>query len=103
MSAYLLSCMVEEETRNKRAVDLNLPLAKMFCFLFFVESPWITQTSLLDFFTFGECENIYIFFCDGQILNPSLAEHDMPCLKKLCRSRSEKPTDLDLHCLSLKM
>ena len=28
-------------------------------------------------------------------LDPSLAEHDMPCLSK--------PTDLDLHCLSLNM
>ena len=37
-------------------------------------------------------------------INPSLAEHDMPCLSKQCRSRSvgffvTKPTDLDLHCL----
>ena len=29
------------------------------------------------------------------LLNPSLAEHNMPSLKK--------PTDLDLHCLSLNM
>ena len=41
-------------------------------------------------------------------LNPSLAEHDMPCLSKLGRSRSvgfclKKPTDLDLHCLPLNM
>ena len=37
-------------------------------------------------------------------INPSLAEHDMPCLSKQCRSRSVgKPTDLDLHCLSLNM
>ena len=31
-------------------------------------------------------------------LNASLAEHDMPCLSKQCRS-----SDLDLHCLSLDM
>ena len=35
---------------------------------------------------------------------PSLAKHDMPCLSKQCRSRLlKKPTDLDLHCLSLNM
>ena len=34
-------------------------------------------------------------------INPSLAEHDMPCLSKQCRSRSvKKPTDLELFCLS---
>ena len=32
-------------------------------------------------------------------VNPSLAEHNMPCLSKQCRSRSVKKTDLDLHCL----
>ena len=41
------------------------------------------------------------------LLNSSLAEHDMPCLRKQCRSRSvwllKKPTDLELHCLSLNM
>ena len=38
-------------------------------------------------------------------LNPS-AEHDMPCLSKLWIQISwllKKPTDLDLHCLSLNM
>ena len=36
------------------------------------------------------------------IASLSLAEHDMPCLSKQCRSRSVG-TDLDLHCLSLNM
>ena len=31
---------------------------------------------------------------DNDPFNPSLAEHDMP---------DTKPTDLDLHCLSLNM
>ena len=38
------------------------------------------------------------------ILNPSLAEHDMLCLSKQCRSTSVKnPTDLDLHYLALSI
>ena len=50
---------------------------------------------------FAHCELVTsIFF----ILNHSLAEHDMPCFSKQCSSRSvKKPTDLDLHCLSLNM
>ena len=31
------------------------------------------------------------------VVSPALAEHNMPCLNK------QKPTDLDLHCLSLNM
>ena len=39
-----------------------------------------------------------------RLVNPSLAEHNMPCLSKQCRSRSVGfLTDLDLHCLSLNM
>ena len=33
-----------------------------------------------------------------ETFNPSLAEHDIPCLSTL-----KKPTDLDLHCLSLNL
>ena len=41
------------------------------------------------------------FICEeiNSEINPSLAEHDMPCLSKQCRSRSV----LHLHCLSLNM
>ena len=37
--------------------------------------------------------------------NPSLAEHDMPLANNVDPDQlaSEKPTDLDLHCLSLNM
>ena len=34
------------------------------------------------------------------LFNPFLAEHDMPCLRKQCRSRSVA-NYLDPHCLSL--
>ena len=35
-------------------------------------------------------------------LNPSSAEHNMPCLSKLVNP-DQLASDLDLHCLSLNM
>ena len=52
------------------------------------------MVSLVDF-TFHPKETIF--------LPRSLAEHDMPCLSKQCRSISVGASDLDLHCLSFNM
>ena len=49
-----------------------------------------------------------VFYISFNFINPGNAEpgSDMPSLCKHCRSRSVgfwKPTDLDLHCLSLSI
>ena len=53
-------------------------------------------------------EGIHVVHFIGKNFNPSPAEYNMPCLSNQCRFRSvgfswllQKPTDLDLHCLSL--
>ena len=56
-------------------------------------------TQVISLLCYSACDR---FSYNFPLLNPSLAEHDMSCLSKQCRS-VKKPTDLDLHCFLLNM
>ena len=94
------SCFRQDSEHDSKVFPGIQPL--QCCHL--IPIPWWLKHSSWDIKPSNRQEMWQLETINSQV-NPSLAEHNMPCLSKQCRSRSvvQRPTDLDLHYLSLNM